>query len=154
GDGLLAIHQIIPPSTKAAALPASTAQWLKTLTPAAFAKTWRERAQRCRLAEETPLVMTPTALSARASERESERREVKDSHGRSLPRSLAPLLGTLVHRFLEQWDFSCEKCSMPAKLRVVANHYFASQGLLKEPFPDPKDGDKTNNPRELVELVE
>ena len=64
------------------------------------------------------------------------------------------MLGTLVHRFLEQWDFPSEKCDMPVRLRIVANHYFASEGLLKEPFPDPKNADKTSNPPELVEVVE
>ena len=42
---------------------------------------------------------------------------------------------------------------MPLQLRFTANHYFASLGLLKEPFPDPKESDKTSNPPELVETV-
>jgi ATP-dependent exoDNAse (exonuclease V) beta subunit len=62
---------------------------------------------------------------------------------------------------------------MPARLRVVANHYFASEGLLKEPFPDPKHASPRDvsvplpvgeggrrgdpgeaNPPELLEVVE
>ena len=42
-------------------------------------------------------------------------------------------LGTLVHRFLEEWDFSCEKCSMPSKLRHMANSYFTQEGLPEQP---------------------
>ncbi len=129
---------------------------LKNVDPEYFAKVWKEREEAKKKAEKTDVLRTPTAQRDTWYEREepdSSRTTYHVPHPRPLP-TTPLLLGTLVHRFLETWDFSCEKCSMPAKLRVVANAYFASQGLLKEPFQDPKDGDKTNNPTELIEVVE
>ena len=134
-------------------LPRPAVSWLDTLKPAEIAKTWRQREAVYEQGMETKLTITPTSKG---------RDNVAGGHvseGPSLPRYHAAtpspvLLGTLIHRFLESWDFTCEKCDMPAKLRRVANSYFAGLGLLKEPFPDPKEGDKTENPPDLVETVE
>jgi len=119
--------------------------------PQMFAKVWKEREAKHDVAEKTPLVLTPTQGPR---DFETSRKSDARSLVVSKSRSQFTMLGTLLHLFLETWDFTCEKCSMPAKLRVVANSYFASEGLLKEPFPDPKDGEKSNNPPELIEIVE
>jgi ATP-dependent exoDNAse (exonuclease V) beta subunit len=116
---------------------------------------------------ETKLVMTPSGLNDSAergiadddvilsvSEGSSRERPRRDSSATPQNDRGAALLGSLVHRFLERWDFSCEKCSMPLQLRSVANHYLASLGLLVKPFPDPKEGKGEENPPELVALVE
>jgi len=129
----------------------------KRVDLALFAKAWKERQTDYEKVINTSILLTPSRLDSKAWEPDDV----------SLPRSLAPsrshaaLLGTLVHRFLEKWDFSCEKCSMPAKLRLIANSYFADQGLLKEPFPDPKLGSPSPSPSpskgegvDLLQVVE
>ncbi len=129
--------------------------WLDSLNPERIAKAWEKREQAYKSGMETKVVQTPSTLSSVVRYTWYERQE-PDSERITyhLPRTTPLLLGTLVHKFLEVWDFSCEKCDMPAKLRQVANTYFSEQGFLVEPFPNPREGDKTNNPRELVEMVE
>ncbi|MFA5974825.1 MAG: UvrD-helicase domain-containing protein [Elusimicrobiota bacterium] len=51
-----------------------------------------------------------------------------DDEKRLLPDE-AKILGTLIHRFLEQWDFSKTQSEIPARLRQVIGNLFASAGL-------------------------
>jgi len=162
GDTSISVRRLERFTAASGAAPEKTATPWANVDPADFAGIWKSRAARCQKAEETTLVMTPTSITVGAAPRgRPQSASIKpeprlmsmdfdspdsdfapsDSYfGR--PRGAAPtLLGTLIHRFLEQWDFTCEKCSMPAKLRQVANAFFASEGLLREPFPDPKDSD-------------
>lgn len=98
-----------------------------------LAKTWKEHEQHKLETLQKPLVLSPTSIDMEEVSAFSQPRPASDEI------VLDPkMLGTLVHRFLEEWDFKCEKCEMPAKLRQIANGYFASLGHLREPFPDPK----------------
>jgi len=126
----------------------------KRVDLAAFAKIWNERQIRYEQIISTPLLLTPSKLDSKAWDTEENDDPDTERREPATPRTQAKMLGTLVHRFLEKWDFRCEKCSIPAQLRHVANVYFAGLGLLKQPFPDPKEGEKTDNPSELVAIVD
>jgi ATP-dependent helicase/nuclease subunit A len=141
-----------------------------------FAKAWDERRKRRQKAEETILITTPTSERRESSQIEDP--DVSFAHpllrsasssvpplphsasssARPLARSSALHLGTLLHRFLEHWDFNCEKCSMPASLTRLANAYFAQEGLLRRPLPDPKEGklklEKDDPMADIVAIVD
>ena len=94
------------------------------------------------LREPDVLIATPTRPTGRANPNTDD----PDLTYTPPPlRSTALLLGTLIHRFLEHWDFSCEKCSMPASLTHLANSYFAQEGLLRRALPDPKKRGNSNS---------
>jgi ATP-dependent helicase/nuclease subunit A len=104
--------------------------------PWEFAKVWKERAKRRKEAEETRTIVTPTSFVGAAPRGRPQSRydsESADSNSDSdfgQAQGPAPtLLGTLIHRFLEHWDFSCEKCSMPAQLTQITKSFSAQQGL-------------------------
>jgi ATP-dependent helicase/nuclease subunit A len=149
GDGILTVRRI---ATKADVTPRaslSESEWLKTFHPAEIAATWKTREQRYTQMMSSARVVTPSAME----------REQPGAHKNVLPPTVSSetptRLGTLVHKFLEAWDFHEEKCAMPLALRHVANSYFASEGLLKEPFPDPKLAiQRTKNPAELTVIVD
>lgn len=129
-------------------------QPLTHLDPAAFAAVWKKREERCAVAKAAAMTLTPTSsrrlgVSEFGGDEWTPKRQDAET-----PIQSSTLLGTLVHQFLEQWDFAAEKCAMPAKLHHVANAFLAAQGLLKEPFPDPKVGGVTQNPAALVSMVE
>ncbi len=150
GEGVLTVHHITP-KTDSPAVATGEGDWLKTLEPIKIAQKWKEREKVRDEVMETRLVMTPSTLA-------SDQWTVNSGQTDHLPlttdHSPPTLLGTLVHRFLEAWDFQCEKCDMPAKLRQIANSYFSEQGLLVMPFPDPKDAEAPNdNPAELTATV-
>jgi ATP-dependent helicase/nuclease subunit A len=129
--------------------------WLGNLDLSALAKKWNEREKECEKAEEKRLVVTPSSLSSSPAAPSRGSMFNVDSPLKTAENDKGGvLLGTLVHRFLESWDFSCEKCDMPARLRAVANTFFAELGLLKSPFPNPKEGDGTDNPDDLKQTVE
>jgi len=158
-----------------AAKPANTDP-LRFVDPATFAKVWRERAEQRKNAEATPLVLTPTSVDIVGADprvgpqsqlRPPSRSISASSDSISEPsdfisgptRGAAPtMIGTLIHLFLEHWDFTCEKCSMPALLTRLANSYFAQQGLLRTPLPDPKEGklklEETDPMTEVVAIVD
>ncbi len=176
GEAALRVHHIsaeTPKPTEAMARPT-----IHYSDPAEVAERWKKQEEVCRKAGETAMVVTPTSIvgagyhprpqstfDSNPSDSNSESSESNFGQG-WYP---APtLLGTLIHLFLEHWDFTCEKCSMPAQLRHVANVYFSGLGLLKQPFPDPKDASPQPspdgrgrseaageaNPPELLEVVE
>jgi ATP-dependent helicase/nuclease subunit A len=140
-----------------AVAPKREGGWLDSLNPGALAKTWQEREKNCEKAMESRLLLTPSGLNDNAGRGARDSGEGIFHEELPPPASRVPrpeFLGSLIHRFLEHWDFKCEKCDMPARLRVVANHYLASLGLLVKPFPDPKIGKGEENPKDLIELVE
>jgi ATP-dependent helicase/nuclease subunit A len=150
GQGIMTVRKSSPVALAKGGKPAN--EWLKTLDPARIAAVWKNREKTYELAMSTKAVQTPTSAGENqwsANTKDPEALEHPEPKSIITPN----MLGTLVHRFLEQWDFNCEKCSMPAKLRQVANSYFAGLGFLKEPFPDPKVGDKTKNPQDLAKAV-
>jgi ATP-dependent helicase/nuclease subunit A len=132
---------------------------LLKIDPDSFAKIWQKRNQRYRTELETPRLLTPTGDAVRGTWYEDY-----DEGGEAVrttyhvPRTASLMLGDLIHRFLEHWDFDSEKCSMPARLRVIANSYFAGLGLLRTPFPDPKEGmptfDEQDPMSKLADIVE
>jgi hypothetical protein len=133
---------------------------LTRIDPVHFAKVWKERARAAQKAREMPLVVTPTSVVSDTWYVVSDTAEPASSSPTTyhLPRTTTVQIGTLVHKFLESWDFSCEKCSMPAKLRQVANSYFAGLGMLEQPLPDPKLGSpkyaSTHNMFKIIDIVE
>jgi ATP-dependent helicase/nuclease subunit A len=173
GEAVMTIRKSSASAKAAADKPEN--EWLKTIDPAKIAAVWKNREKAYELGMTTKVVVTPTGVDrgpwaeqqleepASWPERLAKASEYPpttplDSRTTPLVPPTMPfdprLLGTLVHKFLEQWDFACEKCSMPAKLRQIANSYFTSIGMLKEPFPDPKEGGKTNNPPDLIATVD
>ena len=109
---------------------------LPQIDPQGFAALWKERAEKRKKIEEMSLVMTPTASSTK-----SPAPRATSLNRPPLPMAYNPSrLGTLIHLFLEHWDFTCEKCSMPALLTRLANTYFAQEALLLRVLPDPKEG--------------
>jgi ATP-dependent helicase/nuclease subunit A len=107
---------------------------LDSLDPTQFAAAWKGRAEACEKVMQKQMVTTPTSASLDSNVASSV-----PNFGQGWNRA-PTLLGTLLHKFLEQWDFTCEKCSMPAMLTRIANSYFAQEGLLRRPLPDPKEG--------------
>jgi ATP-dependent exoDNAse (exonuclease V) beta subunit len=138
--------------------PEKTATPCANVDPKEFAGIWKARAARRQKAEETTLVMTPTSVGAglvparwsNTDSMESNSMDLDstnlnsissradghsraDTHFRAGTRPAPTLLGSLVHRFLESWDFTCEKCSMPTSLTRIANSFFAQEGLPDQP---------------------
>jgi ATP-dependent helicase/nuclease subunit A len=131
------------------------ATWRDALDPTSFVRQWDDRRKQEKTAQETRFILTPSRLAMDLTPQPGNKKHKSMKRpDRTVSPELAAHIGTLVHRFLEAWEFTCEKCSMPAKLRVVANHYFAGLGLLKAPFPDPKEGRGEQNAPDLVQAVE
>jgi ATP-dependent helicase/nuclease subunit A len=132
---------------------------LQRVDVAHFAEVWKNRAEKRQAFEETRRVITPTSLQRRTPwNSNQDENGIRPYATRELgSHSSAAHLGTLVHLFLEKWDFTCEKCSMPALLTRLANAYFAQEGLLARLLPDPKEGllklEKDDPMSEVVAIV-
>ena len=146
GEASLRIHHFSPET-------AEKKEPLAEETPLSFdpvkiAARWKQQEKARRQAEETILVTTPTSITVGAGfhprpqsepdESESMKSgshytdfkfDSSDSDFGQAQRPAPTLLGTLLHRFLEHWDFAGEKCSMPAQLTQIAKAFFAQQGL-------------------------
>jgi ATP-dependent helicase/nuclease subunit A len=127
-----------------------------------FAAVWRTRAQIRMKMQETALVTTPTTVERGTWYEKREENEYDNASDSRITyhvsRDFSTRLGILLHRFLEHWDFSCEKCSMPAILTRLANTYFAQEGMLRRALPDPKEGklklEKDDPMTDIVAIVD
>ncbi len=156
GESTLTAHTI---TSKEAPLPAPDSTkpaWLAAIKPVELAARWQEQSETYEQAMKTLRVMSPTQWTEPASRRAGEPEKWSTRRFADSPlRRIDPArLGTLVHQFLETWDFQAEKETMPTALRRVANTSFAQEGLLLEPFPELKLGRKTSNPPEIIAVVE
>src|SRR5262249_4158621 len=124
---------------------------LADFSSSAFARTWQARGEQYQEVLRQRPILNPSSLPAAPDIRPA----LPAGNGSG---ANAKMLGALLHRFLQSWDFVCEKCSMPALLRQAANQYFAGLGLLRVPFPDPKLGSLRFQPDDpmipLAALVE
>lgn len=151
GEGNFTVRPIESLAKPTAEKNPDSSRWLKNLDLVQLAKTWKEREQKRLELAELRIVKTPSHLSAALKKSEKPKPVTTPAREPINP----TLLGTLVHLFLERWDFQCEKCSMPLALRHAANSLFSGLGLLKSPFPDPKEAESPqDNPRELTLIVD
>lgn len=149
GATRVTLSLITPEPRGSVTASSDTSAWLKTIDPKAFVKTWELlRAERSEIMS-TPLTVTPTSLPRTG-------KPVSRARAPGMAPAAPPAwVGTLTHRFLETWDFNREKCEMPARLRTVANAFFAEEGVLKVPFPDPKSAEAPlENPAECTAAVD
>jgi len=148
GDTSISVRRLERFISSSDATPEKTEMPWANVDPKEFAKIWKKRAEERRKAEETLLVTTPTSVGAGlVPARKSGSRPVEsnfidldstdpdsislraDGYSRAGTRPAPTLLGTLIHRFLETWDFTCEKGEMPTKLTQIAQAFFAQEGL-------------------------
>lgn len=136
GEGHITVRKSAPtPEASSPELhPANS--WLASLNPQEIAIKWKEREKAYEEGIATKVVLTPSTLNSDkwyvVSGKKEEDLPLTTDH---LPPAM---LGTLVHKFLESWDFQSEKCAMPAALRAVANSFLAGEA----------------NPTERIALVE
>ncbi|MFZ5875515.1 MAG: UvrD-helicase domain-containing protein [Nitrospirota bacterium] len=82
----------------------------------AFASSWAERAARAERTARSPMFVTPTKLAA---QRAGSQRAAARLRGAS-DAERARRVGTLVHAFLQRWDFGADSSTWPSSLDAFA----------------------------------
>lgn len=100
---------------------------LKDIQIKSFAQTWKEREAKWKHAKDRATIVNPSHFGFRNSDIGFEKQDTNSEF--RIPKSE---IGTLVHRFLELWDFTCKKCDMPARLRQIASPLQASAEVIDE----------------------
>lgn len=137
GNASLAVRKLTPANVRDRPVTVPNKPALPALNPDAFAAAWKMRNDAFERVNQTPVIATPSSFPAvDLTERWSGPRHhtarnpvpplphdgppavVSEEGG--LRRDDGRQIGTLVHRFLQYWDFSCQKCDMPASLRRIA----------------------------------
>ena len=101
------------------------------IDPKAFAKVWADRTAQRKQAEATIPIKTPTGVIRDTwtviRDDENTSYSSPTTYHVPLATTSGTGLGTLLHLFLQHWDFSARKCDMPSKLRQLAkNDYDAA----------------------------
>ncbi|MCP9470249.1 MAG: UvrD-helicase domain-containing protein [Nitrospira sp.] len=83
----------------------------------AVATRWRERAVRWEQVRKTPCFFTPTSMGASVEERGAPSVSLSASRGEEA--AIGRMVGVVVHRLLERWDFSRDPAELSARLDPV-----------------------------------
>lgn len=124
GDAHLRLTRLPPITVDRSQASARADHAIPPFDPAGFAALWRQRATRRQAIEAMAMVQTPSTLEHPTPPHEA----TPEVEPLITPIASPVLVGSLVHRFLELWDFDCKKCDMPAILRAQAETFFAQQG--------------------------
>ena len=133
GDTSISIRRLERVTTSAeTAREKPETPWTK-VDPEEFAKAWQARAARREEALVTPVIVTPTSV-VRGTWYEGRGDDDNNASDSRITYhvSRAILFGTLVHRFLEHWDFTAKKCDMPDQLMKIAKTFFAQEGMPEQ----------------------
>jgi ATP-dependent helicase/nuclease subunit A len=109
------------------------------VNPQQLAALWQQREKEYRRVLETPRVLTPSSLTTHQPDQKPDllpqQQAFEELENRST-RDYAKLLGTLLHSFLEHWDFRGDPSILPSRLTaLIESSAYASANqaaLLKE----------------------